>query len=350
MSDKVKVTLLSATPLPLELVYSLWEASKNEKPLITPQQVKDTVPPEEVRALFRSVIQQHIPVGESVDFVFMLEGVSVSLREQAVRHRIGVTPSPERLGADMSLADARALGLQDVSTIPDLAHSVWWSQSMRIQDMGKFADTGAYRMPESIKAHVNGPALESKFINTILHIQKTYNELVAAGIPMEDARELIPLGATHRISWRLNISALQHIVSKRGCWILQLGIWGPVITGMIRELTEKVDPIFGELVTPPCLKGDDFTGCVYHEENARRYDGRDKLPPCPLHVVHHHLPEQRDKGKFATGDQSWVAEHRGSSLEEFGVPMAAEMRARAEDYRAFWSRDPYTGKRLKVIQ
>lgn len=348
--SQVKVTLLSATPLPLELCYSLWQASKNEAPLITPQEVKDTVDPAEVRALFRSVIQQHIPVGESIDFVFMLEGISVSLREQAVRHRIGVTPSPERLGADMSMADAQALGLQDVSTIPDLAHSVWWSQSMRIQDMGKFADNNAFRMPESIEQHPRAPELMSMFTATMEAIQETYNALVGAGIPMEDAREVIPLGATHRISWRLNISALQHIVSKRGCWILQLGIWGPVITGMIKELTEKVDPIFGELVTPPCLKGDDFTGCVYHEENARRYDGRDKLPPCPLHVVHHHLRREGTPALPQSIEAALVRAECGDLEAVDHVPMVKEMRSRAEDYRKFWSRDPYSGRRLNVIQ
>lgn len=345
--SNVKVTLLSATPLPLELVYSLWHASKEETPLMTPQLVKDVVPPEEVRELFRRVIQQHIPVGESIDFVFMLEGVSVSLREQLVRHRIGVTPSPERLGTDMSLADARALGLQDVSTVPDLAHSVWWSQSMRIQDMGKFAKNEAYRFPESSENHPNRDQLEIAYRQTMQNVEDTYNYLVQNGVPMEDARELIPLGATHRISWRLNISALQHIVSKRGCWILQLGIWGPVITGMIRELTEKVDPIFGELVTPPCLKGDDFTGCIYHEENARRYSGEDKLPPCPLHVVHHFL----ERAPFTEEQRSRYVE-LGVKVQnqDTDVPMVPEMRSRAEDYRKFWNRDPYTGRRLPVIQ
>lgn len=344
--SKVKVTLLSATPRPLELVYSLWMASKNDEKLITPDEVAATIAPEEVRKLFRSVIEQRIPVGESVDFVFMIEGVSVSWREQAVRHRIGVTPSPERLGVD--------IGMVDVHAIPNLADSVWWSQSMRIQDMGKFADNNGYRVPETLLEHPNSAELLSKYTATMEHVQEMYNELVAAGIPMEDARELIPLGATHRISWRLNISALQHIVSKRGCWILQLGIWGPVIQGMIQELVEKVDPIFGELVTPPCLKGDTFTGCVYHEENRRRYTGDDRHAPCPLHVAQHHLLQAKNDefGADVTKEEceSIAGKTDAVELTRLGVPMVAEMRARAEDYRKFWSRDPYSGKRLKVIQ
>lgn len=334
--NKPKVTLLSHTGLPLETVYSLWWASKNEERLITPQEVKEKVDPEEVRTLFRSVIAQHIPVGESIQFVFMVEGVSVSWREQAVRHRIGVKPSPERLGVD--------IGMTDVRQIPDLADSVFWSQSMRIQDMSQFANQGNYRTPDTV-AELGGQALED-YKKLMLDIQDGYAKLVAAGVPMEDARELIPLGATHRISWALNVSSLQHIVKKRGCWILQLGIWGPVIEGMITELTQKVDPIFGELVTPPCLDGDDFKGCVYMEENRRRYTGDDKLPPCPLHLVNHYLP---GSDPIPGGREAALVRAEVGDLSKNGVPMVDAMRKRAVDYRRFWGRDPYNGKRLRVL-
>jgi len=324
-----KVTLLSWTNLPLETVYSVWQASKNEMPLLTPEWVKDNVDPEAVRTLFRAVIAQRIPIGEHVDFVFMVENVSVSWREQAVRHRIGVSPSPERVGVD--------LGALAVERVPDLSESSWWSQSMRIQNMGQFATNGAYRLPKTVGAD---NALSDLFHQTMLQIEAAYNALVEAGVPMEDARELIPLGAQHRISWRLNIGALQHIVGKRGCWILQLGIWGPVIKGMIKELVTKVDPIFGELVTPPCLDGDRFRGCVYHEECHRRLDGIDALPPCPLHFHYHALPESLAKAEtIALSNQREIQ-------EQYGLHMAEEMRARALDYMEFWGRDPYTGARL----
>jgi len=298
------VTLLTWTQHPLETVYSVWAASKNEEALMPPAAVKNFVSPEEVEELFRAVIAQRIPIGEHIDFVFMLENVSVSWREQAVRHRIGVTTSPERLGVDI---------------IPDLAESSFWSQSMRIQNMGQFAKNKAYRLPQTIADHPNA-GLEREYHNMMRSIETVYNLLVDKGIPMEDARELIPLGAQHRISWKLNIGALQHIIGKRGCWILQLGIWGPVITGMVNELATKVHPIFRELVTPPCFGKDDYTGCIYMEECRRRLTGDDALPPCPLHANH-------ELGNLSV------------------VPMFEEMTERAEQYREFWGRDPYTGKR-----
>ena len=352
--NKAKVTLLSHTALPLETVYSIWELSKNEKALITPEQVRDTVPREEVLKLFRAVIAQRIPVGESVDFVFAIEGVSVSWREQAVRHRIGAKPSLERLGAD--------IGAVDVQAFPDIADSVWWSQSMRIQNMGAFADNEGFRVPETLEGKtVNHFGVEQPagdlYRGAMAAIQDAYNKLVAAGVPLEDARELMPLGATHRLSWKLNISALQHILGKRGCWILQLGIWGPVIEGMVEELATRVDPVFRELITPPCLKGDEFTGCIYHEENRRRYTGDDCHAPCSLHVAKHYLPDNLPDGEWprpfteAFGSRRAEASAANKSeLEALGVPRASELVERAEKYRAFWGRDPYSGRRLRVIQ
>lgn len=649
-----KVTLLTHTALPLETVYSVWAASKGEDALLTPEQVRDNVDPAEVRKLFRAVIAQKIPVGEHVDFVFMFEHISVSWREQAVRHRIGTKPSPERVGADIVMADLPDLAdssfwsqcftgdtqirlldgtsptlselaarggefwvyscSKDGRIVPGRGHSarktarkplveveldngahvrctadhLWmrrdgsyveaqnlesgeslmplytridrygyeqhrnldsgryeythrivdaelngelpWGQvvhhasfdklnndpaalqrmgkqehidyhaalivarmaadpaahsaalsaaqqkrwaelsegerdralervaaararidpnkrdaaasalmgerwadeawrekmtqilaangaktkgrrqsiqerarrsevgkqryarqkaagavpvgfnhkvvavrvldevedvyditvdehhnfalasgvfvhnSMRIQDMGSFADNMAYRVPESILQHEHADRLLTAYHHTMNMVQTTYKQLVALGIPMEDARELMPLGAQHRMSWKLNIGSLQHIVGKRGCWILQLGIWGPIIEGMINELAKKVDPIFSELVTPPCLKGDDFTGCIYHEENRRRYSGEDKgHAPCPLHFKHHKLPESMAKSEdIAAADTPEVQ-------ERFKVPYAEQMRQRAEAYQKFWGRDPYSGKRLRVI-
>lgn len=326
-----KVSLVTHTANPLETVYSVWEASKNTKPYMSPKEVKERVDPEEVRKLFRAVIEQRIPIGEHVNFVFMLENISVSWREQAVRHRIGTLPGPERVGADL---------VMDV--IPDLATSSWWSQSMRIQNMGEFAKNGEYRVPESILEHIERDFLMAVYRNTMETIQASYMTLVAAGIPMEDARELIPLGAQHRMSWSLNIGSLQHIVGKRGCWILQLGIWGPIIMGMVEELATKVDPIFRELVTPPCIRGDKFNGCVYMEENRRRYTQDDQHAPCPLHVVHHHLTVS-PAAPIAETESVVVLE------KNHGVPRVEEMRKRAEDYRKFWGRDPYTGHRLPVV-
>ena len=102
--------------------------------------------------------------------------------------------------------------------------------------------------------------------------------------------------------------------------------------GMVDELAEKVHPVFRDLVCPPCIKGDDFTGCIYQEECRRRLSGDDLLPPCPLHIAYHEL----DSGQSLA-----------LNMHKLKIPMKREMNERAKLYANFWGRDPYTGKRLK---
>ena len=199
---------------------------------------------------------------------------------------------------------------------------------MRIQRMGEFAHKRAYRMPQTVKEA--GPKAMGIFDRAMGAAEYAYNTLVEMGVPMEDARDTIPLAAQHRISWKLNINSLQHIIGKRGCFILQLGIWGPIIMGMIEELANKVHPVFRDLVSPPCMDGDNFAGCVYREECRRRLDGSDELPPCPLHLYNEHGGNQYEtleKMEYDCGT----------------IPMKEQMVKRAEEYRVFWKRDPYTG-------
>jgi hypothetical protein len=216
-----------------------------------------------------------------------------------------------------------------------LDSGVFVHNSMRIQNMGQFATKQKYRLPETVKA-AGSQAIDA-YHETMLAIEGTYNELVALGVPMEDARELIPLGAQHRISWRLNIGALQHIVGKRGCWILQLGVWGPVIMGMIEELASKIDPIFRDLVKPPCIGDDDgFKACIYMEECRRRIDESDQLLPCPLHFFKHEIG-------IDPIDESAAID----KANEANLYMRVDMFARAQSYMKFWGRNPYTGKKIK---
>jgi hypothetical protein len=314
-----KVTLYTHTHLPLETVYGVWEQSKSLAPLRSPEQIRDEVDPQEVRNTFRAVVQQRIPVGEHIDFVFILEDVCIAFREQMVRHRIGTKPSPERLGVDI---------------IPDLAESSWWAQSMVIQDMGTYADRSSYQVPESMREHADSQHLINVLDGVHDVIQSAYNAFTAAGIPREDARTVIPLGALHRISWKLNMSSLLHIIAKRSCWVLQLSFWGPVIQGMIRELATKVDPIFRELATPPCIKinrdgSDKFTGCVLQEEARRRITGEDEMPPCPLHLTHHE--------KMSVSDIM-------DPLK--GLNQLTEFKRKLPLYQEHWGRDPFTGAKL----
>jgi len=295
MPSKPPVELLPYTHSPVTTLWPIWHASKPSGaiPLLD-------IPAAE--KLFKDLYTQEVPVIEHLSFTFLLRDVSVSFREQMVRHRVGVKVG-DRLGCDM---------------VPDLSESSWWSQSMRILSMERFATDGHFRMAPSIMESGAMGVLNQAMANA----QDAYTQLVAMGVPMEDARDVVPIGATHDIVWTLNLRAMKHTIGKRSCWILQAGLWHDVITGMVAELVDKVSPLFAVLACPPCVdvRSDQFQSCVFEHENERRAAGMDKLPVCPL----------------------WLTGKGPAVRLNLPENMFKTMSVRAEQYRAFWGHNPYT--------
>ena len=265
-----KVTLISYTKNPIETLVKMWISSRGESILKN----KD-----EQEQIFKMLLETDIPLIESINLIFLLENVSISWREQAVRHRIG-----SKMGSNYG-----------VDIIPDLTDSMWWSESMRIKDMGEFATLRRFRIPDSIKESVDMDILTS-YISCMYVIEKTYNYLVSNGIPREDARELIPLCAHHRITWSMNLKSFKHIINKRTCWILQADLWMPIIIQMCQEVS-KISDVIKEIILPPCFKNGVFKECVYWHENVRRIAGEDKMLPCPLYLL-----QDKDFGKMESLD------------------------------------------------
>lgn len=222
------------------------------------------------------LIDEDIPCTENLDFVFALENVPISLREQLVRHRIGVTIG-ERTGVDI---------------VPEIEKSSWWSQTMRMLPMDRFYSEGRYILPDSIagnvtitpKDHLPGCSVEDRYLSLLEETERTYNLLIEAGVPMEDARQLIPLAATHGLTWKINLKALAHVLGKRACWVAQVNLWEGVISGMVNALCDEIHPIFRKLIAPPCMKAGKYHGCPYFAINEERVQGRDHMPPCPMWV------------------------------------------------------------------
>jgi len=338
---KPTVRLISHTQYPLETLYLLWEASRHNRNIGTAQAVAnarqaDAGFDKQVRDLFSQIINAGIPVAENVSFSFLLENVSIALREQLVRHRIGVHVGP-RIGCDI---------------VPDLADSTFWSQSMRILDMGRFADDKGYDTPDTIDGRICEPKWMSQekaparaiYEQHMAASQDAYTRLVKAGVPMEDARNVIPLGATHRISWTLNLAALKHIVGKRGCWILQLGVWEPIIKGMIEALATEIDPIFRDLIAPPCIKGGKFAGCCFMLDNGRRVAGEDEIPPCSLYLNHH--ADDALRVNRETPGSTWKPRPDGPGFECADETKTDRYDSMKRQYATLWGRNAETGEKL----
>lgn len=334
----LKVTLLEGPKHPLESLFVIWEQSRSNKALPHPEELyglnqagkreslRHDVEPWSVspygvgvavsglllrlgheatpagytawRRRFldtvRMIMAEAIPVTENLFFVFHIENIPISLREQMVRHRIG-HHFGENFGVDI---------------IPELAQSTFWSQTSRVIPFNTFFDEGRYLLPEAMKGKnvqdtrhwitMDSPDLDQEddrdyegliedfdaqayFQDTMKLLQHRYKRLMAAGVHIEDCRQIIPVGATHGITWGMNIKAALHVIGKRASWIAQIGLWEPLIEGIATELA-KEHPILGEIARPACIKGGKYIGCPVNGTNVERVQGIDGMPPCPLWI------------------------------------------------------------------
>ncbi len=292
MNEKPSAELISHTKDPLGTLFCIWQQSRTNAEINSPdayelafkypeQEFDDLylkwggITTKQVRDTVKQLISEDVPVTECIHFTFMLRNIPVSLREQLVRHRIGVQVGP----------------LQGLDQIPELGASTFWSQTSRMVSQSDFFDENRYTIPDSIQddppdTSVSGRERLHKYTLHMRRTQETYNELISMGVPMEDARQVLPLAATQTMTWTLSLKSLTHIIGKRACWIAQLGLWGPLITSMINEMCGKVSPLFRSIVSPPCISRGKYTSCPIELVNKARMSGEDPYPACPIYTSH----------------------------------------------------------------
>lgn len=372
MKDKstprpLKVTLLSHTENPIGTLFYVWEQSRTNDPLLSPKAYQyladcaksDTpleayeiqslgmmdVPYDELLKLGRRVydtvemiLDESVPVTENIQFVFYIENMSISLREQMVRHRIG-TQVGERTGLDI---------------IPEHHQSTWWSQTTRVLPLDKVYEEGRFYVPDTVPEDSEAHDIYHELIS---QCETVYNKLVELGVPREDARQVMPMAMTHGITWGINLKALIHIFGKRGCWIAQANLWNEMMVGMINEIASKVDPMFRKIVLPPCIKKGKYNTCPIKMINLERIEGRDGMPPCPLFTFFQSddaINEQYKEGSAWTID----VERAGSDPEYDtrdirnwnGPEKEHEMLDRLiPKFEGLWGFDPVTGEPNNAI-
>ena len=203
---------------------------------------------DEVESWAMKVATMSIPIAEQVSFNFRFSGVTIAWREQLVRHRT----------------------------------ASYWVQGGRTTDFSTIFDRRAYHVPKSIQDAGLNMYVEGFWKQT----QDMYKKLKAAGVKDEDAREIIGVGATHRLNMAIDLRSLMQMLMKRTCFIVQ-GHWVDVVIGIVNELVNKVDPLFGILGLPPCLDHNrKFTRCHFDGICQERHDGKDPLPVCPIWLGH----------------------------------------------------------------
>ena len=170
----------------------------------------------------------HHSVLEFADFSFRISGVSRALTHQLVRHR--------------------------------MASYAQRSQRYCVEDGFEFVT------PTSVSSKPEAAALYQSVID---NIQKSYNELIALGVPAEDARMILPNACASVICVKMNLRELIHFCNERLCACAQWEIRA-MAREMVREVV-KVAPELKDLLVPKCEAHAPYCFCT---ETKKRSCGR----------------------------------------------------------------------------
>lgn len=151
----------------------------------------------------------HESVLEHVSFTFLVEDVSRVLLAQLTRHRL----------ASYSVQSQRYCGVEGCTVIT----------------------------PETVREHMwHGP-----FSQAVAECFRLYSQMVAEGVPEEDARYIIPQGVTCQLLVTMNARELRHFFALRCCNRAQ---WE------IRQLAREMLQLCKEAA--PAIFADAGAGCV----------------------------------------------------------------------------------------
>ena len=208
----MQTTLLAHTPNPDELVaaaaricyrdITAAELLKGEGENLSRKLIED---------LFRS---GHTSTFEHVSFTFGVDGLSRTASHQLVRHRM----------ASFS------------------------QQSQRYVKMTP--DPEAVIVPPSVKAN---PEALRVFREAVRASQEAYSQLIALGVPKEDARFILPHGHSTRLVVTMNARELHHFFGLRLCRRAQWEIH-ELARQMLTLCREKAPVLFGK-AGPRCIFG-----------------------------------------------------------------------------------------------
>ncbi len=177
-------------------------------------ELMETMPDERVRSVLSTIMGSgHFSTLEHASYTFAVDGVSRALTHQLVRHRIA-------------------------------------SFNQQSQRYVKFTGGLATVKPESVAASAETEAVFDAAIDAAI---EAYRKLLAAGVPAEDARYLLPNAAETKIVITMNVRELLHFFELRCCNRAQ---WE--IREMARRMLELARPtapfVFAD-AGAPCVRG-----------------------------------------------------------------------------------------------
>ncbi len=179
------------------------------------EELKEKMTEEKTEDILKRIIKSgHLSVLEHASFTFGVEGVSRALLAQLTRHRI----------ASFSV------------------------QSQRYVRFDK--KTPEFVIPPKIAKDENLLTQYNEFLKIS---QDYYNKFLAAGIPAEDARYVLPNASSTKIVMTMNARELRHFFELRCCNRAQWEIRN--MACQMLKLAKQAAPILFEDAGPNCLRG-----------------------------------------------------------------------------------------------
>ena len=177
----MEIKLINKTP---DFLHTIWTAGRTSHSSLTPQELYtlDETESKMLKLVEFLIKSKHLSTLEHCSMTFAVSGVSRTLLAQYSRHRIGVSLTVQSQRYVSEGTEKNQGQLFDFVTPPTIA--------------GDPAKLAAYR-----KAMENA--------------QASYDELVAAGVPMEDARFVLPGGICTNFVTTLNLRSLLDVYEKR---------------------------------------------------------------------------------------------------------------------------------------
>lgn len=226
------VRVLVHTPEPLRVLYTaartcysagrpseLWEEAAASR--------------ERMERLIRQIAESgHLSILEHVSFTFALEGLSRSASHQLVRHRLAS-----------------------------------YSQQSQRYVKGPFP----YVTPATWERA--GGRLTQRYHQAMADLNHLYEEAVAAAIPPEDARFVLPQAMTTNLTMTMNLRELIHVVGLRTCTRAQWEIRD--LFERVRQAVGTVDPFLGSFLLTRCER----LGYCDERESCGLYPTRSEVVP-----------------------------------------------------------------------
>ena len=216
--NQIVVELVDYTLNPIQTIYRMIEATEDFIPKLLDGMITSDLMNQMVE-----VVKENLKGGlqlpfEAVSYTFAIGNISRTCTHQMVRTRVGAGFS---------------------------------QQSMRWRNIEGFN----VRVPDSI--HGN-PELAIEYNSMVARIRQYHKKLVDADIPYQDARFIVPMGATTHLIATYNYRALRDFCAARLCNMVQWEI--NEVAKLMKEEVTKVHPLLGGALMSRC----DMIGkCVF---------------------------------------------------------------------------------------